>query len=115
MGLMDVPLTDLHPKFLKWIDDKSHRTDASFAEADGVLFLCPKCFVAGGRTSVNCHWVICWKPNIPQTTHPIPGRWNMQGTGFHDLTLVAGSSSIALQGEGCRWHGFIQNGICTNA
>lgn len=112
---MDVPLVDLKPTFLKRVDDQIFVEGVSFADADGLMFLCPKCFVEGGRVSRGVHSVICWKPHVPQTTSPIPGRWNMQGTGLHDLTLVAGSSSIALQGEGCKWHGFLQNGICTNA
>lgn len=111
---MDIALAELDPELLKWIDDKSYRRDAKFEEADGICFLCPKCFVENGKSDIGVHSVICWKPHVPQTTFPVPGRWNFQGTGIADLTLVAGSSSIALQG-GCAWHGFIRNGICTNA
>lgn len=105
-------LTELNAKFLKWIDDPHFRwgnPEVSFAEADGVDFLCPLCFLVNGGP-VGTHSVICWKPNVPQTTHPIPGRWNFQGTDLRDLTLIAGSSSIFLTGPGCQWHGYIQNG-----
>ncbi len=33
----------------------------------------------------------------------------MHGTGIADLTLVAGSSSVALQG-GCKAHFFVRDG-----
>lgn len=101
-------LVDLDPFFLKWISDVEHHTDATFAEADGVMFLCPKCWVANSG-AVGTHAVICWKPHVPQSTVPGPGRWEHKGTGFADLTLFAASSSILLT-DGCRWHGFITNG-----
>lgn len=114
-------LTALEPTFLKVIDDSHFESDVSFADADGILFLCPKCFLAnGGR--VGTHSVICWRPpRVPQTIHPIPGRWEFEGSGFDDLTLKAGSSSILLNGNGCLprlpdgtyspgWHGFITSG-----
>lgn len=106
-------LTDLEPWWLKRVDDTHFRIVDSKAEADGVDFLCPKCFAAnGGR--VGTHRVTCWNPSVPQTTSPTPGRWDLQGTGFNDLTLVAGSSSVLLIG-GCAWHGFITNGEIVNA
>jgi len=113
-----VRLVELKPKWLKRIDDKTHQwDDVPFAEADGIIFLCPKCIVANGG-SVGTHSVICWRPHVPQTTTPVPGRWEFQGTGFDDLTLVAASSSILLKGAclepnkawGPGWHGFIRNG-----
>lgn len=121
--MTDILLTELDPQWLKWIDDTHFRCDAVRADADGILFLCPRCFVANGRRRPGVESVICWRPHIPQTTDPVPGRWEFQGSDFTDLTLVAGSSSIALTGE-CvvpgvakmpGWHGFIRNGVCTNA
>ena len=104
-------LVDLEPQFLKWVSDVEFRTDATFDDADGIMFLCPKCFGENGGP-VGTHSVICWKPHVPQTTHPIPGRWNMRGTGAGDLTLFAGSSSILLKG-GCGWHGYVTDGEVT--
>lgn len=102
-------LTDLEAAFIKLTDEcGSHRTDATFADCDGVQFLCPKCF-AENKGRVGTHMVICWKPSVPQTISPKPGRWDHRGTGLHDLQLFAGSSSILLQG-GCGWHGFVGNG-----
>jgi len=104
-------LTELEPRFLKWINDREYRHDATRQEADGLMFLCPKCFKANGGP-VGTHVVVCWQPNVPQTTFPVPGRWKLVGTGFGDLSLVAGSSSILLT-SGCKWHGFVTNGEVT--
>jgi len=106
-------LVDLEPTFLKVLGDGSHRMAVPFSEADGIMFLCPLCFETnGGRTGT--HMVICWRPRVPQTVSPVPGRWEFEGAGFDDLTLVAGSSSILLM-SGCRWHGYVRNGEVTNA
>lgn len=102
-------LTELEPEFCKLTTEGgSWRTDIPMAEADGLWFLCPKCWGVN-RGAVGTHGVLCWKPHVPQTISPTPGRWEQTGTGFHDLSLVAGSSSIHLQG-GCGWHGYVQNG-----
>lgn len=107
-----IKLTTLEPQFIQRIDDRSwHEVDA-LAAADGIMFLCPKCWVENNGP-IGTHAVVCWAPSVPQTTSPTPGRWNMVGTGFDDLSLVAGSSSIHLAGEGCQWHGFIRDGEVT--
>lgn len=80
----------------------------SMDDADGVWFDCPKCFLANGGP-VGTHAILCWRPRVPPGIDPSPGRWELQGTGMADLTLVAGSSSIALQG-GCAAHFYIRNG-----
>ena len=108
-------LVELDPKFLKHILEDGieiHRY-CEFDEADGIQFLCPKCFRSNsGR--VGTHSIICWRPRIPQTVYPKPGRWEFLGTGISDLTLVAGSSSILLT-SGCMWHGFIEGGNVRDA
>ena len=106
-------LTELEPKFLRRETDRSWYEIDDLSKADGVMFLCPKCFRANnGR--VGTHVVICWSPKVPQTTSPGPGRWNLVGTGYVDLSLVAGSSSVQIT-SGCRWHGFVRNGEVTEA
>jgi hypothetical protein len=104
-------LSDLEPRFLKREDDTHFRDVETLSEADGLWFLCPKCFLEN-RGRVGTHAVVCWSPSVPQTTHPVPGRWTMVGTGFHDLSLVAGSSSVQLT-AGCLWHGHVTNGDVT--
>jgi len=110
---MRLRLTELEPQFLKRVTDTSFREVEELSEADGILFICPLCFEKNGKDRVGVHSVMCWKPSVPQTTEPTPGRWNMLGTGYEDLTLQNGSSSILLTGDGCGWHGFIQNGEVT--
>lgn len=101
-------LSELEPTFLKSTGDLTHRQIDDIKEADGIMFLCPVCF-AKNNGPVGTHSIICWQPHVPQDIHPKPGRWKLVGTGYHDLSLVAGSSSIALTG-GCNAHFFIRNG-----
>lgn len=93
----------------------------TLAEADGVIFLCPKCFAANGG-KVGTHAVICWfEGKVPDDADPKPGRWNPSGTGLDDLTFVGpravsilltstgNPDGVGMKG-GCGWHGFIRNG-----
>lgn len=82
--------------------DTFHPVD-TVAEADGVWFLCPKCYAANGG-AVGTHQVcILWKEG--------PGeRWNrgvrwqlIGGTSLDDLQL---SPSIQTHAD-CQWHGFV--------
>jgi hypothetical protein len=103
-------LTDLEPSFLKITGEHSHKRIDTIQGADGIVFLCPKCFSDNAGTDKGVHSIICWQPHVPLTsTKSGPGRWNFQGTSYADLSLVNGSSSIALNG-GCQAHFFIKNG-----
>lgn len=106
-------LAELKPRFLKHQDPTSWKQVETIEEADGICFLCPKCFAANGGP-VGTHSIICWSPGVPQDTDPKPGRWSMHGTGFDDLSLRAGSSSVLLNG-GCRAHFFVENGQIRDA
>jgi hypothetical protein len=116
-----VKLTDLDASFRVITETDaegelvSHRP-GTFAEAHGVMFLCPKCFAANGG-AVGTHAVICWSSSrgVADTIQPGPGRWKLEGTSIKDLTLgcePGKSRSVALQG-GCAWHGFVTNGDAT--
>ena len=86
----------------------------ALGNADGLIFLCPKCFQMNGG-SVGTHSVICWfEGKVSDDVGPKPGRWNPVGTGIDDLSFVPGrkSHSVALLG-GCHWHGFVTNGDAT--
>jgi hypothetical protein len=110
-----VRLSQLEAHFIKVLDERSHMTEGvSYAEADGVQFLCPVCFQANGG-SYGTHSVICWTPKVAADRVPGPGRWTLQGTSLEDLTLVAGSSSVALTGGGCAAHFFIRQGNVVDA
>jgi hypothetical protein len=93
----------------------------SIAEAQGIQFLCPKCFAANGGP-VGTHLVVCWSRSrgTPEDARPGPGRWSISGTSLDDLTLNGdavgggGNRSVLLIG-GCAWHGFITGGEVTSA
>lgn len=88
----------------------SHAKVESILDADGVFFLCPKCFAANAGP-IGTHAVICWfSGHVPDWIEPGPGRWNPAGTGIENLTFVEpGAVSVALRG-GCEWHGFVRDG-----
>jgi hypothetical protein len=122
-----VKLTDLDARFLKHEGDGLSREVDSLAEADGVIFQCPKCAQGlplvkkkGRRYFVGVHSVICWfHGKVPDDLTPRPGRWVPSGTGLHDLTFVPGDTdrtkkvSVLLTGPGCGWHGFVRGGEAT--
>ncbi len=125
-------LTELEPRWLQYrpepvdptvfVDGVMHPSGIrillpeveALAHADGIEFLCPKCFAANGGP-VGTHAVICWfEGKVPDDAEPKPGRWNPTGSGFNDLSFVPGkkSHSVLLLG-GCAWHGFVTNGEVT--
>jgi hypothetical protein len=93
-------LRELEASFIKLITPEGWQLVDTIGEADGVIFLCPKCFEDSPVGAEGTHSVICWSPKIGQEHAPRPGRWNLVGTSLDDLELVAGSSSIQIQG-GC--------------
>jgi len=104
-------LTDLEPHWMQLSDKRTFREVETVEAADGIRFLCPVCFQRNNGP-VGTHSILCWRPRVPADIYPAPGRWEFQGGSFDDLTLVAGSSSILLQG-GCNAHFFIRDGkIC---
>lgn len=106
-------LTELEAQFLKSNGNGSSSFVDALEEADGIIFLCPKCFAAN-KGNIGTHSVICWfEGKVPDELAPKPGRWTPHGTGYNDLTFVPGkkfsSVSVLLTG-GCGWHGFVKNG-----
>lgn len=110
-------LLDLDPHWCKlsttssWWCDREDGTLITMESADGILFLCPRCFQLNAARfadtpDLGCppghygtHSVLCWRPRVPQTITPKPGRWEFTGTDFTDLSLVAGSSSVLLTSD----------------
>jgi hypothetical protein len=84
--------------------------------AEGVTFLCPKCFQQNGG-SKGTHSVMVFfegadlPPDIGRNGRGETVRWHAAGTGIDDLTL---SPSIQLLG-GCAWHGIVGNGETRDA
>jgi len=102
-------LRELDAKFLKRVDSHNFSYVDNMNDADGVWFLCPKCFTYNNG-KIGTHGVICWRPHIPQDTSPTPGRWNFGGNNLDDLTFVGPNAvSIQLTG-GCNAHFFVRNG-----
>jgi hypothetical protein len=107
-------LTELEAKFIKATPTGSQDV-ATLVEADGIIFLCPKCFIANDPKG-GIHSVICWfVGKVPDDRAPRPGRWTPSGTGLHDLTFIPppDAVSVHLTGPGCGWHGHIRNGEAT--
>lgn len=87
----------------------------ALAEAQGVEFLCPVCFLAnGGRPGT--HSILCWSRSrgAPDDASPGPGRWALSGSGYDDLTLTGdngASNSVHLTSpQGCGAHFYVTNG-----
>ena len=108
-------LRELQAEFLK-IEGDGFRIIQNFADADGVMFLCPVCFEKN-HGEVGTESMICWQPHIPQTVNPAPGRWKFHGTSIDDLTFDNGkdekgntrASSVQVNG-GCNAHYHVRNG-----
>ena len=104
-------LAELEPQFLRheYRDGSEYHVFVdSLGEADGIMFLCPVCWTAN-KGPIGTHQVICWRPRIAPDIHPKPGRWELIGSSYADLSLVAGSSSVLLT-SGCNAHFFVRSG-----
>jgi hypothetical protein len=100
-------LVDLEPQFLKVIDADSHCYVDTILEAQGLLFLCPLCFI-NNNGPIGTHSILTWfrDRGVPDDQIPIPGRWIMSGSDYSNLNLYP-SIQLTL---GCKWHGNIING-----
>lgn len=104
-------LTELEPQFVTTPSPgRLHDVD-TLAEAQGVMFLCPKCFATNGGP-VGTHSLLVWfrDRGVPPDMSPGPGRWVASGSGYADLTLSPSINLETPDGSGCQWHGFITNG-----
>lgn len=106
-------LSDLEATFVRrvWDDGEQWVGVDSLGDADGLKFLCPKCFAAAG-SAVGVHWILCWfEGRVPDSVAPGPGRWRPAGTGVGDLTFAPGnrSASVLIVG-GCAAHFLVANG-----
>jgi hypothetical protein len=108
--------SELHPQFVQLNDvnkkyDKGWFVVDTLEQADGIIFLCPKCLQHDG-SPIGTHSIVCWRPHVPMHITPGPGRWQPQNgeQDFDKMTFEAWpSSSVLLQG-GCNAHFFINHG-----
>ena len=106
-------LSDLDACFVRKTVGGMDRVE-SLAEADGVMFQCPRCAegkprVGGSRgpAVAGAHYVVCWfRGKVSDDTIPGPGRWEPSGVALYDLTLTP---SVDL-GTSCGWHGWVKSG-----
>jgi hypothetical protein len=85
-------------------------TVETMTAADGIMYLCPKCYTANGGP-VGTHSVLNWfVGRVPDDADPKPGRWVPAGTGIDDLTFVGPAAASVLLTSGCGWHGFVRAG-----
>jgi hypothetical protein len=112
-------LTDLEPQFMRYVTNESgnylHHVE-TVAEAQGIQFLCPVCFVKNGG-NVGTHGIEVSFADRGVQDHQgshnregKPSRWNVSGTGYTDLTttpsILIDPAKPACDG----WHGYITNG-----
>lgn len=105
-------LKDLEATFIRYTDT-GYSIGFDLQNAQGILFLCPLCFVKNNG-SVGTHSVVISfaDRNVRENEGSMndegkPSRWNIiGGSGLDDLQL---SPSIHLKGSDCGWHGFIGN------
>lgn len=106
-------LRELEARFVR-LDGARIPTVETIAEAQGVRFLCPKCYAQNGG-KIGTHSVICWSSSrgVPDDARPGPGRWALVGSSLDDLTLDGepGKSRSVLLTGGCDWHGFVTDGV----
>jgi hypothetical protein len=103
-------LSDLKPEYWQYVSETEQHAVIKKDDANGIMFLCPECTRRKlNGEKIHVHSILCWNPSVPQTILPIPGRWNILGDNFEDLTLQNGSSSVALTGA-CNAHFCIKNG-----
>lgn len=82
--------------------DVFHDVDA-VSEADGITFLCPKCFAANGG-SVGTHSIMIFfadrnaPPHLGTNKDGQTVRWRVAGTGYADLV----TAPSILQQSGCQ-------------
>ena len=108
----------LEGKFMIVVEPgRRRRVVETIVEAQGVQFLCPKCYATNGGP-VGTHSVVCWSraKGVSEEESPGPGRWSLHGTGLADLTLHGdapggGGARSVLLTSGCGWHGFIDDGF----
>ncbi|HEY1772412.1 MAG TPA: DUF6527 family protein [Gammaproteobacteria bacterium] len=110
-------LTELEPELRSYLPGGYLGHPATLAEAQGIWFLCPRCFVKNGGP-IGTHEVLVWFADrgVPAEAEPSP-RWTVSGTSFDDISLDPSidctkdkQGNVAHPEE---WHGYLKNGEIT--
>lgn len=107
-GVSPTNYTDADFEMREEMQQYLHEVD-TLAEAQGITFLCPKCYgVNGGCIGTHEVQVTFRDRGVldhqgAHNTDGRPTRWAVSGMGFDDIVI---QPSILLQG-GCGWHGFV--------
>jgi hypothetical protein len=104
-------LTLLEPRYLKISSDIGISSEnVSKEESDGMWFFCPVCYLKN-RGPEGTHMIIVWRPKIqPASNRSGPGRWELRGNGFEDMTLIGSDSNSIMCKGGCNAHFSIVDG-----
>ena len=119
-------LTDLEPQFVRyerryvdgvWGDYLPHAN--SISEAQGVLFLCPSCFVRnGGAVGTHLIEVSFAGPGVQdhqgsRNRKGAPSRWDVTGTAYtvsHSVSPDQSPDCAPAEPACAGWHGYVTNG-----
>jgi uncharacterized protein DUF6527 len=82
----------------------------TMAEAQGIRMRCPVCRDHGLAVAFAGRGVLDHHGSHDRNGNP--SRWQVSGSGFHDLTLHPSVDLTGPQRPGC-WHGWIKNGEVT--
>lgn len=109
-------LTELEPKFIRYEGRNIKHHLPSTTGAQGVMFLCPACFVKNkGAVGTHLIEVSFADRGVTDDQGSVnregkPSRWSVSGTSYDNLTLTP-SILIDPAGECCPgWHGFVTSG-----
>jgi hypothetical protein len=107
-------LHDLGAMFLKVESDGWRCDGIPLAEADGIIFQCPKCSEGKDKAHdggyIGAHSVVCWfVGRVPDMLTP-KGRWMPSGTGLDNLTFVGPGANSVLLTSGCGAHFHVKDG-----
>ena len=104
---------ELDGQLLALEDDNTFRHVDTVAEADGIRFLCPKCFQENNGP-IGTHSIVIFFSKCPKAQQLMGhSGWNAAGRDLSDLTFTGPGAASVLLKTGCKYHGFIKNGTAS--
>jgi hypothetical protein len=103
----DATLIELEAAFIRLCRTGFERVER-LSLAQGVTFLCPKCFLANARSKYGVHSVLFWFDGrrVPEYVKPA-ARWHPSDASLAHLSFVPPTVRLI---DGCAWHGNVRNG-----